>query len=460
MALLTDAAYAVAALTTLPIWAVRMAMHGKLRTDWRARFGHAEPWPRQPDRRRLLVHAVSVGEVNAIRHLVAALERDPSAPELVISVTTDTGTARARALYADRHRVVRYPFDFSRSVRRFLDAVRPDVVALTELEVWPNFVTECRARGVPVAVINGRLSDRSEGRYRMIRPFVRSTFGALTLVAAQSEAYAARFRWMGTPAERVRVEGTMKWDTAEIADEVPGAAALAEALSIDRSRPLIVAGSTSPGEEALLLRSLPPGAQLLCAPRKPEWFEAAARALPGCVRRSERRGGRGASQGTNREAPHRPSNDLFLLDSIGELRQAYALADLVVIGRTFAVDRRYGGSDMIEPVALGKATVVGPDTSNFSETVTQLHEARGLVRCDAESLKATLAELLSNSAERAALAERGRAEIRARQGASERVARLLVDLLAGHRVSAPQKPPQHADASAACGDHAVQAAKP
>jgi len=188
-------AYASAAVATSPLWAWRMHRTGKLRTDWQARFGHGEPWART-DRPRIMVHAVSVGEVNAIRQLVARLARDPMQPEVAISATTDTGTARARDLFGRDHTVVRYPFDASWMVNRFLDRVQPDLVALTELELWPNFVDACVRRGIPVTVVNGRLSERSFGRYRAIRPLVAGTFGAVRAARAKAE-------WAG----RVRVAG-------------------------------------------------------------------------------------------------------------------------------------------------------------------------------------------------------------------------------------------------------------
>lgn len=406
-----------------PIWVTRMARTGKLRTDWRGRFGHAAPWGRSA-RPRVLIHAVSVGEAAALRHLIAMLEASPEAPELVISTTTDTGIERARSLYAERHRIVRYPFDFIRCVRRFLDATAPDLVVLAELEVWPNFVAECRRRSIPVAVVNGRVSDRSIGRYGVVRRLLAPSFRGLALVAAQSEEYAERFEALGVPRDRIHVVGTMKWDTAEISDSVPGAEALRAAMGIDPSRPLVVAGSTAPGEEALLRRSLPPGAQLLCAPRKPEWFDAAARELAGCVRRSRTGRGRGGAPAS--------TASLFLLDSLGELRQAYALADVVVVGRTFALGRRLGGSDMMEPAALGKAVIVGPDVSNFRETAKRLVEAGGLVQCDAAQLPLELSRLLSDGEARRRIAENARRVIRAQQGASRRTAELLVPMLRDH----------------------------
>ena len=144
---LRDAMYLSAATATSPVWAWRMHRTGKLRTDWKARFGEGEALART-GRPRILIHAVSVGEVNAMRQLVQRLAADPLGPEIVIATTTDTGFARASELYTGRHPVVRYPFDASWMVGRFLDRVQPDLVALTELELWPNFVDECAARSI------------------------------------------------------------------------------------------------------------------------------------------------------------------------------------------------------------------------------------------------------------------------------------------------------------------------
>lgn len=395
-----------------------MGRSGKLRTDWAARFGRVrDPRPRT-DRPRILLHAVSVGEVNAIRLLVQALAADASAPEVVIATTTDTGFARATALFGASHQVVRYPFDFSLAVNRFLDAVRPDLVALVELEVWPNFTAACRQREIPVVVINGRLSERSFRRYRRVRPIVAPSFRRLLTVSAQTDAYAERFNALGVARGSVLVSGTMKWDTAEIADTVPGADELAQSMGIDRSRPLVVAGSTAVGEETLLDRALPAGAQLLVAPRKPEWFDATTAALPGAVRRSSGRAGSAATRTTGR----------FVLDTIGELRKAYALADLVVVGRSFGT---LHGSDMMEPIALGKATLIGPRSGDFRDTMEALLEGRGIIETSVERLADDIKRLLADPAERAALAERGRAVIRQRQGATQRNAELLLSLLEG-----------------------------
>jgi 3-deoxy-D-manno-octulosonic-acid transferase len=417
-----DLVYIPLAAVTAPLWA------RKGREAWPERFGRVEPLGEPiAGRPRILLHAVSVGEVSALRGLVPRLAAEA---EVVVSVTTDTGTARARSLFPGT-RIVRYPLDFSWAVGRFLDAVRPEVVALVELEVWPNFVGACRERGIPVCVVNGRLSERSFGGYRRIRRVIGRSFESLELAAVQDEEYGRRFEAMGVAPGNCLVTGSMKWDSITCVQPggAPDAAtaALAEGIAasigIDRSRPLIVAGSTGPTEEAVIdaacREAFPDGVQLLCAPRKPERFDEAAAALPGCVRRSEARGGGSTGSGE----PHRR----FLLDTIGELRAAYTLADVVVLGRSFV---RLYGSDPIEPVSLGRATVIGPRVSDFESVVRALETSGGLVRATAESLGGVLRELIENPGRRAEVAARGIACIEANRGATERHAELLLEVAA------------------------------
>jgi 3-deoxy-D-manno-octulosonic-acid transferase len=414
----------VAAVFAAPVWLPRMIRTGKIRTDWRGRFGGCEKLPILRDRPRILIHAVSVGEVNAIRMLVSTLARSQQNPEIVIASTTDTGFARAKSLWGDSHAVVRYPFDASWSVRRFLNAIRPNVAVLTELEVWPNFTADCSRRCIPIVVINGRLTQRSLKRYRMIRGLIQPTFRRLTCVAAQNQEYAQRFITLGVRASALHITGTMKWDTAQIADCVAGADELADAMQIDRGKLLVVAGSTAPDEHSILHRAVPAGVQLLCAPRKPEWFEQAARDLPGCVRRSAPQQN-GAAGG-----------DRFLLDSIGELRQAYALADVVVVGRSFG---NLHGSDMMEPIALGKATIVGPAVADFQDTVDALLAGEGLVQTTAAELPKAIRTLLDDEDRRSRLASNGREVIRAHQGASERNAALILSYLERPSENSPDR---------------------
>ncbi|MEM0924393.1 MAG: glycosyltransferase N-terminal domain-containing protein [Planctomycetota bacterium] len=407
-----DAAYLLLGAITAPWWM------RKQRGGWSERFGKIEHMltgaAKPAGRPRILIHAVSVGETAALRTLVPILLETH---DVVISTTTDTGLARARALYEDRCPIVRYPLDASWAVRRFLDSVRPDAVALTELEVWPQFVKACTKRGIPVAVINGRLSANSFKGYRRFRPLIGPTFRRLAAVGAQDDTIAARFREMG--AAKVTVTGSMKWDNAAATatDEDERAAAdIAQSLGIDRGRPLVVAGSTGPGEEALLAKAIEPieGAQLLCAPRKPERFDEAASALTDPVRRSD----------------PKPRDDTrhYLLDTLGELRAAYLLADVVVMGRTFPQPdtKPLGGSDPTEPAGLGKPVLLGPDVANFASVVETLESAHAVARTSVERLTDDLRRLLACPGD---LGSSARDCVQAQLGASRRTAELIKSLL-------------------------------
>ncbi len=469
-----DIFYLMAALLASPVLAARLLGTGKWRTDWRSRFGHvgvldgpASPMgrldgaPARPHPPTVLVHGVSVGEVAATRQLV---DRLAARARVVVSSTTDTGVARARSLYGAHHPVVRYPLDLSWMVRRFLDAVRPDVVALTELEVWPNFVTECARRGIPVCVVNGRLSASSHRGYRRARGWVRPIFRQLAAVGAQNAAYARRFADLGVPRDRVRVTDTMKWDTSghpapgppataapatglptaealatdsaattppaaeavatkSAATTSPAAEALAATLGLDRTRPLIVAGSTGSGEEAELIATRPPGVQLLLVPRKPERFDAVAALHPGIRRRSDARSASRDPEDTAVTDLPTPT-DLFLLDTMGELELAYTLADVAIVGRSFVP---MGGSDPIPPVAAGCATIIGPHHENFADVVSALRAGGGITVTHAPMEAAT--RLQADEDARRQMARDGQRVIEEHRGASARTADLVLALL-------------------------------
>lgn len=417
---LLDAAYVVLAAATAPWWM------RKTRGGWAERFGRTASIPRGA-KPRLLIHAVSVGEVNLTRPLV---ERLLPEVDVVVASTTDTGIKRARDLFGSRCPVVRYPLDASWSVRRFLDAVRPDAVALVELEVWPQFVSECDKRGIPAAVINGRLSDRSFPRYYAARGLISGVFKKLAFAAAQDSTYAERFVALGVPRDRVYEAGTMKWDSAEVSSSVAGADELAAEMGIDRTRPLVVAGSTAPGEDALLHDALPRSVQLLCAPRKTEHFDRAAADMPGCVRRS-----------TRQVAP--PGTGRYLLDTIGELRKAYALADVVVIGRSFG---KLYGSDPMEAAALGKPVIIGPNTANFRTIVQAMKYDGAILVAPPEELVGVLRHLLEHPEERRAMGERARMCVLRHKGSTERHAELLLDVL-NRRAGTDQARPRAAEVS-------------
>jgi 3-deoxy-D-manno-octulosonic-acid transferase len=425
MGLLVDVCYGLAGVAYAPVLAWQAIRFGKNRTGWRERFGRAPDLPAHPE--RIWIHAVSVGEVNATRRLITEVERDRPGAEIVISSTTDTGIARAKALYPNRV-IFRFPLDLSGVVRSVLGRVRPTLIVLVELEVWYHLVHLARRSDIPVVVVNGRLSERSVRRFGLIRSVARRMFESLEAVAAQDDEIASRFRAMGVPADRCVVTGSLKWDTAEVADRVAGQDEVAAALGLAVDRPIVVCGSTGPGEEALLLdvyrrlRESTPGLQFVLVPRKPERFsEVAARVRAAgfqCVRRSE------CADGGSRSVS---ADDVWLVDTMGELRKLYALATVVFVGRSLVP---MGGSDPMEVAALGKPIVIGPHTENFRQAVRALEQRGGLrVVPDAGALAIALRDLLADSAAPGAMGVRARQTVIEHQGATRRTVELLGEVL-------------------------------
>lgn len=444
MRLLVDLIWMLVAVFAAPVLAYRSWRTGKYRTDWDQRRGFVPPLaPPDPRRPRVWVHAVSVGEMNAVRGLAQAWQQRSPHTEIVISCTTDTGIARARELFPQLT-VFRYPLDLSWFVTRAFDRIRPSGVVLVELEVWFNFVTLARARGIPVAIVNGRLSEKSVRWFSRVGPIARRMFGSLAWVGAQDEAYAGRFVRMGVPAERVSVTGSLKWETAQIADTIPGAEELARAMGIEsrgsvdtktpeNGRHLFACGSTGPGEEEVLLRAYQriktffPRMQLVLVPRKPERFDEVAqlveRAGYTCIRRSRCPDG---------SSPPATPNTIFLVDTMGELRKVYSLASVVFVGRSLVP---MGGSDMMEVAALGKPTIVGRHTGNFRDAMQQLRGADAIVEVGTAGTNADVAAELADAVTRlltpegAAMGARAREVVRKNLGATQRTLDRLIPLV-------------------------------
>jgi 3-deoxy-D-manno-octulosonic-acid transferase len=394
-----------------------------------------------------------------VRQLLESTPNDHKRPlHIVISVTTDTGFDRAQqvfsaAPFAGRVTVVRFPLDLSAYVRRFLDRLRPDVAVLMELEVWPNFVAECNRRGVPVVLINGRLTEKSYRGYRRIRPLIRPMYAGLAEVCAQEQAYARRFIDLGVPSDRVSVTGTMKFDSAQVGERVEGDEELADELglrprALGGSEPILVCGSTGPGEEAMLLdlytrlTATHANLRLAIIPRKPERFDEVAQlmhARGNVVRRSDplslrERVASGEPQASRMpgEGPpiEKKAQPLILGDTMGELRKFYSLADIVIVGRTLLdLGEKQHGSDMIEPAALGKPVVVGPFTGNFAEPMRALLAANAIRQVTtSDQLLQVLDAWLRDPAAAADVGRRAREVVLANRGATAR----HVQVIASH----------------------------
>lgn len=431
-----DIAYYAGVAATWPAWAARRRSREKVRDAFAMRQGKLPP--RRGNGAAVLVHAVSVGELNAARALIDELQSRRPGLHVIVTTTTVAGDALARERYAKRADVTvcRFPIDLSPAIDRLLDATRPALVVLMELEVWPNFMRHCTRRQIPVVVANGRVTEPSYKKYRLLGPIGRAMFGRLSACVAQDEVYAERFVAMGVPRDRLRVAGTMKFDTAVVGDTVDGAADLARDVGLGEGvggdAPILVAGSTGPGEEAIVLdayRALlapHPTLRLAIVPRKPERFDDVAQLIESsgfaCVRRSAP----SLSPGPSPLAP------VVLIDTMGELRKVFALATVAFVGRSLVdLGAKQHGSDMIEPCALGKPTIVGPFTGNFEEPMRALRAAGAIVDVsDGNALRTQVDRLLTDRDAARAMGDRARAVVVAGKGSLARHLDVLMPLLA------------------------------
>ncbi|HEX6183103.1 MAG TPA: 3-deoxy-D-manno-octulosonic acid transferase [Pyrinomonadaceae bacterium] len=414
----------------LPRFLLDAARHGKYAAGLSERAGSLPRFD-AGGRRVVWLHCVSVGEAQAARPLARALLEAHPRLALVVSTTTLTGQRVAREIFKGQaERVFYFPFDWAWSVRRALRAVSPSAVLVMETELWPRFFRECGRRGVPVALVNGRISEKSFGRYRLIRPFIRRVLSDLSLAAAQTEADAARLVALGLAPEKARVTGNVKFDIEE-PEARPLTEELRQRFRLDADRPLVVAASTHAPEERVVLEAfkLLTGAakrpRLLLAPRHPERFGEVAALVEASGFKWARRSA--APRASDAEC------DVILLDSIGELRAVYALAEAVFVGGSIAP---VGGHNVLEPALEARAVVTGAHTSNFKAIVAALLERGALVQLPraegeaaARELARALRELLDDEAKRRRTGERARAALEENRGATARTIELLAPLL-------------------------------
>ncbi len=433
--LLRDLFYLAAVLLLLPLILYRRLFQGRYQDGWAQRLGAA---PINLEHKPVVwIHAVSVGEVNGIKTLVSELGEIGPGCQVVISTTTDTGMARARALYGKSYRLFYFPWDFTLVVRRAFSRLRPALCLTMEGEVWPNFTAVAQRLGVPVAVANGRVGGaKGWPRYRKLRWVLKGMFSRLSLVLAQDKTAAERFQYLGVPADKVQVVGSLKYDTAEISDQVDGAEALAAAVRLPDTDLVWVCGSTGPGEEEILLESFRrlrqvPGLEklrLVLVPRKPERFGEVAALIAAhtfkLLRYSRIKSGEHELGDGNDQA-------VILGDTMGDLRKFYALATVVFVGRSLVP---LGGSDMMEVAALGKPVIIGPYTDNFMETVRLMVASGGIeVVADQAQLQEVLGDLLQHPDKAAELASRGRRVIRDNKGATRKSVTALAPFLQDDR---------------------------
>ncbi|MEO8269142.1 MAG: 3-deoxy-D-manno-octulosonic acid transferase [Aureliella sp.] len=323
------------------------------------------------------LHGVSVGEVQLLKPLLTRWQTRHPDWRFALSTTTDSGMELARKTLGDDALLFYFPLDFTWSITRTLNSLKPAALVLGELELWPNLIDSCVLQRIPVAVVNGRLSPRSFTRYQKMRWLTQGMFSKLSLVAAQSESNAERFRQCG--AERTTVvTGSIKFDNVSFDRQAPDVARLRQWAGILPKHRVWIMGSTQAGEELPAVRAYQqlchqfPELKLIVVPRHPDRFEHVAEDIERCGVRMRRRS-------TALEPLNGDDWDVLLVDSVGELKWWWGLAEIAVVGGSFGAR---GGQNMLEPAAYGANVAFGPNTSNFRDTVELLLAGDAAVRLE------------------------------------------------------------------------------
>ena len=415
-----------------PYYFMRMRRRGNWQAGFAERFGRYDTKLKQAitNRDTLWMHAVSVGEVNVCTQLIRALE--PRLPNLkiVVSTTTTTGMGELRRKLPHHISKIYYPIDRRLYVTRALTSIRPRAIVLVEAEIWPNFLWRARDLGVPVFLVNARLSDRSYRGYQRFGFLFRPLFAALAGVGVQNEADAAKLRTLGCRPEAIHIVGSLKFDAARLDErrllDVP---ALLRQVGVGAAARVIVGGSTHAGEEAILaeqfqrLRAQFPDLFLVLVPRHFERSREVGREL-------EARGLKFAYRSEiSARGEFAPGEiDCLVVNTTGELKYFYEHATIIFVGKSLAAE---GGQNPIEPGALGKAMVFGPNMQNFAEVVRSFVEQNGAVQVqDRAAMERVLGELLADRRRREELGRNALKVVHENLGAIDQTVDMIVEQLA------------------------------
>ena len=416
-------------LVLIPHFLFQALAHGKYIAGLRQRLGSVPPVNDKPV---IWLHCVSVGETQAARPLAQRLQQQFPHHALVVSTITRTGQTLAHDVFRTQAKSVFYfPFDWRWTARRALKAINPDAVLIMETELWPNFLRECKARQIPVALVNGRISRQSFRRYKLITFFLRRVLSSLSIAVMQSEMDAERLGALGMPKERLFTAGNLKFDSEVAGGLTNKTEEIRTRFGLDTGAPLILAASTHSNEEEIILDSVKQLGQttevrLMIAPRHPERFKEVANLI--------QQSGLSWTRRTNPQDPGDANATVILLDTIGELPATYELAQIVFVGGSI-VDK--GGHNVLEPAASGVAVVTGAHTHNFQTIVELMHEAKAIVQLPpldgsnaGDEVAHAFTKLLANAAERAELGSRAKQLVTDNQGSADRTINLLTPIFA------------------------------
>lgn len=416
-----------------PYYFFRLWRRGNWQRGFGQRFGQYDTKLKQSitNRHIIWLHAVSVGEMSVCMQLIRALEPRLPNVKFIVSTTTTTAMAELQKKLPPHIGKIYYPIDRRKFVARALGIIHPDAIILVEAEIWPNFIWRARGMGIPLFLVNARLSDRSFPRYKKYGFLFRQLFGSFTGVGAQNETDARRLREVGCRPEAIHDVGSLKFDAARLEGrrtlDIP---AMLAQLGVPANAPIIVAGSTHDGEEAILgrlflnLRKRFPDLFLILVPRHFERAKVAGSDLTKqgikFFYRSE------LYPDTQFESGEL---DCLLVNTTGELRYFYEHATVVFVGKSLTTN---GGQNPIEPAALGKAVLFGPQMQNFADVVRIFLAGDGAVQVnDVAGLEKTIGELLSNPDRRQELGRNGQRIVKEHQGATERTVEMILEGLAG-----------------------------
>lgn len=418
-------------LLSSPYYFWRMRRRGDWQDGFFQRFGSFDTKVKQAitNRQVIWLHAVSLGEVNLCTQLIRSLEpRVPNA-KIVVSTTTTTGMGELKKKLPIHISKVYYPIDRRPYVTRAIAILRPQAIVLVEAEIWPNFIWRAQQQRIPLFLVNARLSDRSFRGYKRFGFLFCKLFAAFTGVGAQNEADAARLRELGCRPEAIRVVGSLKFDAARINERRPlNIPAMLQQLGVAPDAQLLIGGSTHAGEEGILaeiykrLRLRFPKLFLILVPRHFERSREVGREL-------EARGVKFAyrSELTARTQHREGDLDCLLVNSTGELKYFYEQADVIFVGKSLTAE---GGQNPIEPGALGKAMVFGPNMQNFAEAARSFVAGEGAEQVkDAAELETRLAALLADENRRSQLGRNALKVVRENLGAIERTVDMIVEQL-------------------------------
>lgn len=417
----------------------QMVVRGKSREGLRERLGFVSPEAAElahHDDPVVWLHACSVGEVAAAAPIISALRQAEPLAHIVLSTTTTTGREMAYRRDLEVDAVVYFPLDLPFVVGRALEAVKPDALVMVDTELWPNIMSVARSMDIRTAVVNGRISDRAFPRDRAIKPIIAWTLGNVELVLAQSERDAERFIALGASPEKVRVVGNAKFDEEPAVVSAAEADKLRQDLGLPSGAPVLVAGSTREGEEEQVLEAFDVlrhevrEAQLVIAPRHPERGDAVERLVVERGWAAHRRSRALADEAGLTDQPATEAQvRVVILDTIGELTRVYALATVVFVGGSLVP---CGGHNILQPIALGKPTLMGPHTQNQRDIVDiAVQEGAAATVGSAQELAEAAVRIINSQPEQELIAARCRAMLDKHSGAARRHARHIVELVRG-----------------------------